>query len=236
MDEYEHCQVLGPFNSGTALMHSYVHQLFRNFNPDRFAYWKHSIPPRFQHGKSGQIVSDVPGDELAGVLFVCMVRSPYFWLPATCRRSYNFRFHVRSFDIGHRLRSPVYLNDRLFTNLVEAWSCYYRSYAQHLESLGSVIYVRLEDLVRNPHGAVRLLETKLKRAPGSDTDSFIDSVSTRPRKADNSYGETWEEKNRLDFATRTLRREDLSFINQQLDPLLMKRFAYHYAWTVPQTS
>ena len=229
MSEFEHCQVLGPFSSGTTLMYSYVHRLFQNFNLDRFRYWKHSIPPRYLGNFSGQFV-EIPTAEFAGVLFVCMVRSPYFWLTATTRRHYNFRFHVRSFDMGHRLRSPVYLRDRLFTNLVEVWNSYYRSYALHLEPLGNVIYVRLEDLVRNPRDAIRLLETKLERRPGSDEEAFIDSVSTKPRKPDNAYGETWEEKNRLEFVTRTLRHAVLSFINQQLDPKLMEKFSYPRAW------
>ena len=229
MSEFEHCQVLGPFSSGTVLMNSYVHRLFRNFKPERFAYWKHSLPPRYLANNGGQFV-EVPTAEFAGVLFVCMVRSPYFWLTAASRRPYNLRFHARSFDIGHRLRSPVYLKDRLFTNLVEVWNSYYRSYALHLEPLGRVIYVRLEDLVRNPRGAIRLLETMLERKPGSNEEAFIDSVSNAPRKSDNAYGETWADRNRLDFVKQTLRSEDLSFINQQLDPQLMKKFSYPHAW------
>ena len=234
MGEFEHCQVLGPFNTGTALMHAYVKQLFQNFRPDRFPYWKHSLPPSYQRNSDNQVVADGSTGEFPGVLFVCMVRSPYFWLPATSRRHYNLNFHVHSFDMGQRLRSPVYFNGELFTNLVKVWNGFYRQYAAHLEPLGRVIYIRLEDLVKNPRDTLQVLETKLERKHGSDTQASIDLVTRAPRKVDNAFGETWEEKNRLDFVTRTLRSADLSFINQQLDPLLMKKFGYPWAWASPQ--
>jgi len=235
MSEFEHCQVLGPINTGTSLMQSYVDQLFRSSRPHRFVVYKHSLPPRFRRNTGEEIFADGSTDEFPGVLFVCMVRSPYFWLPATSRRPYSLRFHVGSFDVGQRLRSPAYFRDELFTNLVEVWNNYYRRYALYPEPLGSVIYVRLEDLVRNPRDTIRLLHEKLERKPGSDAEAFIDSVSRAPSKSHNAYGEVWEERNSLDFVTRTLRHADLSFINQQLDPLLMKKFAYPYAWVVPQS-
>jgi hypothetical protein len=235
MSEIGHCQVMGPFNSGTVLMNCYVHQLFRDFKPACFEYWKHSLPPHFRHNTTEEIRAVDPSRDFNGIFFVCMVRSPYFWLPASSRRPYNFRFHVPSLDISERLRSPVYLKGELFANLVQVWNSYYRSYARHLEPLGRVIYVRLEDLVRNPHDTVRLLETRLERRPQSDTQTTIDNVSPVPCKSDNSFGEDWEEKNSLDFATRRLRQDDLSFINQQLDPQLMKKFGYSYAWVTPLT-
>jgi len=233
MSKIRHNQVLGPFNSGTVLMSCYLHRLFREFNPDCFKYWKHSLPPNYQHKSNEQILAVDPSRDFKDIFFVCMVRSPYFWLPASSRRPYNFRFHVPSLDISERLRSPVYFKGELFANLVQIWNNYYRSYARHLEPLGKVIYVRLEDLVRTPHDAVRLLESRLERRPHSDTQATIDAVSPVPCKSDNSYGEAWEEKNRLDFVTRTLRQADLSFINQQLDPQLMNKFGYSYAWATP---
>lgn len=236
MEKIKHCQIMGPFNSGTVLMSCYLHQLFLEFNPACFKYWKHSLPPNFRSNENEQLSTRDLSRDCEGIFFVCMVRSPYFWLPSTSRRPYNFGFHVRSLDIGQRLRSPVYLNGELFINLVQAWNSYYRCYERNLEPLGKVIYIRLEDLVRTPHEAVRLLESRLQRRPGSDAQATIDSVSPVPCKSDNSFGEAWEEKNRMDFATKTLRQADLSFINQQLDPRLMKKFGYSYAWNTPENT
>ena len=236
LSEFEHCQVLGPFNSGTALMNSYLRRLYQNSKPGLFAYWKHSLPPSYHRNADSKIISDGSVGEFPGVLFVCMVRSPYFWLPATSRRHYNLRFQASSFDVGQRLRSPVFFLEDMFTNLVDIWNRYYRRYAQHLEPLGRVIYVRLEDLVRNPRATIEVLDEKLQRKPGSETQATIDSLAEAPRKTDNSYGDIWEERNRLDYATQTLRNEDLSYINQQLDPLLMTKFGYRWAWANPENS
>lgn len=224
---------MGPFNSGTVLMSCYLDRLFLEFKPASFKYWKHSLPPNFRHQSDDQITVLDTDSDFEGIFFLCMVRSPYFWLPATSRRSYDFSFHMPRLDISNRLRSPVYLKGVLFTNLMQAWNSYYRSYERYLEPLGKVIYVRLEDLVRTPHETVRLLESKLERRPGSNIQKTIDSLSPNPCKTDNSFGEDWEEKNRMDFAIKTLRQTDLSFINQQLDPRLMKKFGYSYAWNTP---
>jgi len=234
MSEFKHCQVLGPFNTGTVLMTSYVRQLFSNNRQKRFEYWKHSLPPRYQRNADDKMVTIDSADAFSGVLFLCMVRSPYFWLAATSRRPYNLNFHVKSFDVGQRLRSPVRLKDENFNNIVHLWNSYYRRYALYLEKQAEVIYTRLEDLVRNPRDILRVLESKLDRKPGSDVQASIDSMAQTPRKADNAFGEIWEEKNRLKFVSQTMRAEDLSFINQQLDPLLMKKFAYAYVWPDPE--
>ncbi|MEJ8567672.1 hypothetical protein [Elongatibacter sediminis] len=234
MSGIEHCQVLGPFNSGTVLMQSYVNHLFRNVRHDGFAYWKHSLPPRYQRNSDQRILMQDAVGEFPGVLLICMVRSPYFWLPATCRRHYNFRFTTQSFDLGQRLRSPVYLKGELFINLARAWNGYYRGYAHYLEPMGRVIYVRLEDLVRNPAATIQRLETRLERRPESDVAAVVAKLSRRPSKSDNAFGSAWEEKNRLEHVTRTLRRQDLSFINQQIDPELLKRFDYPLAWPAPE--
>jgi hypothetical protein len=194
------------------------------------------MPPHFWRETDAERVEVDPGRDFIDIFFVCMVRSPYYWLPANCRRPYSLRFHVPSLDIGQRLRSPVTLRGKMFTNLVRVWNSYYQCYAQHLEPLGKVIYVRLEDLVMRPHDTVRLLESRLERRPQSDTQSTIDALSHVPCKSDNSYGEDWEQKNRMEFVTRNLRQADLSFINQQVDPQLMKKFGYSYAWATPKSA
>lgn len=239
MNDIRHCQVMGPFSTGTVLMNGYVHRLFRAFRPECFKYWKHSLPPWFWENdrphNDAQVIPAGSGQGFPGIFFVCMVRSPYFWLPATCRRPYNFRFRVSGLDISERLRSPVELKGRLFANLAQAWNSYYRGYAQHLEPLGRVVYVRLEDLVQNPHDTVRRLEARLERRPDSDVSSTIESLAAVPSKSDNSFGQDWEAKNRLESARQNLPQADLSFINQQLDPQLMKKFGYSWAWVSPQS-
>jgi|GEM_PF-4254250 len=225
---------MGPFNTGTVLMSSFVRRLYTNDQNRHFQYWKHSVPPRFLQNSDEKTPMDGSTRAFPGVLFLCMIRSPYFWLTATCRRQYNVQFHVKFFDLSERLRSPVYLKGELFNNIVQLWNSYYRRYALYLEEHNSVTYVRLEDLVRNPSETLRLLDSKLERKPGSDEQACIAFISRAPSKADNAYGEIWEEKNRLEFALKAIRADDLSFINQQLDPLLMKKFAYSYAWPSPQ--
>jgi len=236
MPEFEHCQVLGPFNTGTVLMNSYVRQLFGASRQERFDYWKHSIPPHYQRNSDGQMIADETGGEFPGVLFICMVRSPYYWLPATSRRPYNLSFQERSFDMGQRLRSPVNLKVRDFKNLVQVWNDYYHSYASQLEPHGRAIYVRLEDLVRDPGAVLKRLDTRLERLPDRDEQAVIDSISKVPRKPDNAYGEVWEEKNRLAYAVRAIRQQDLAFINAQLDPDLMRKFEYPFAWARPEVA
>jgi hypothetical protein len=217
-------------------MNCYLHRLFCEYSPNQFGYWKHSIPPHFRRNADSKTIEKDPGRDLADIFFVCMVRSPFFWLPANCRRPYEFKFRVSSLDIGERLRSPVALKGREFPNLVQAWNSYYQSYADYLEPMGNVIYIRLEDLVRHPHDVVRLLESRLQRRPGSNTQSVIDTLSGVPCKPDNSFGDDWEQKNRMNTVRRTQRQVDLSFIDQQLDPKLMEKFDYPYSLTTARDS
>jgi hypothetical protein len=45
-----------------------------------------------------------PPEKFPAVLFVCMVRSPYFWVNSTLRRPYDLAVQTKSMDMGDRLR------------------------------------------------------------------------------------------------------------------------------------
>ncbi len=229
-----HYQVLGPFNSGTVLMSRYLQNLFRNFAPKHFEYWKHSLPPWwFMQGHPPGPAVNKPVTDFPGVMFVCMVRSPYFWLSSTCRRPYDITFQSKSFDLGKRLRCPVSLRLQRFRNIVQLWNNYYRRYEEELEVNQRIVYVRLEDLVRNPADTLSRLEPRLERRQGSELEPVIKRLTAAPMKPQNTYGAAWEEKNRLGHLRKTISNRDLTFITQQLDRRLMQKFDYPLIWSPP---
>lgn len=233
MEQVQHCQVLGPFNTGTVLMDCYVRALYKNFEPGRFDYWKHTLPPDYFPNGAPAPPHAEPPQGFEGVLFICMVRSPYFWLTSTCRRPYSLHFETRNMDLGRRLRSPIRLRGRPIKNVVALWNSYYRAYADRLAVKNRVVHVRLEDLVMSPRGVLARLDTLLERRPGLDTDAVIEKVSARPTKRDNAHGEVWEEKNSFEHLFRATRAEDLAFINQQVDQRLLAKFEYPMVWPAP---
>ena len=222
MSEIKHCHILGPFNSGTVLAACYLRQLFSNFKPKRLNCWKHSLPPDFYREDSPQNAFQAPPEGFPGVLFVCMVRSPYFWATSTCRRPYALGFRSRDKDLADRLRCPVWFKGKRYKNIVQLWNHYYYSYAEQLEVNNSAEYVRLEDLVRHPVRTLQILENRLQRRPGSDLKKIIKQVSAVPSKPNNAYGAVWEEKNRLDHLLKSISKHDLAFVTRQLDRELMQ--------------
>ncbi len=191
MNNIEQCQVLGPFNSGTTLMQRYLNQLFRDFSPDSFIYWKHSLPP--EYFPCSNIPADTPDyrpiGKFPGILFLCMVRSPYFWINSTLRRPYNLAIQTNSRDVAERLRSPVvFRKNQRFCNIIQVWNHYYRGYTKLLESGNRVLYIRLEDLVKDADSTLQKLDTCLQRKSGIDVQRTIKKISAIPSKKHNTHG------------------------------------------------
>lgn len=218
-------------------MQMYVGNLFQNIEPDCFPYWKHSLPPALY--SYPRISADEPVQSqpqgFPGVLFVCMVRSPYFWVGSSCRHPYDLSFHTRTKDLGTRLRSPVVLNGRQrFKNIMQVWNQYYHQYEAFLEPDNEVVYIRLEDLVRTPESVIKNLDLFLERKPRIELKHVIDKVTAVPTKPQNAYGEVWEEKNRMAYLSRSISHSDLAYISHQADQQLMQKYAYPLVWPSPE--
>ncbi len=236
MKEIQHCQVLGPFNSGTTLMQRYLFNLYRNFSPDCFPYWKHTLPPVFYSypRTPSRKPIRVPSGGFPNVLLVCMVRSPYFWVNSILKRPYDVAFLTKSMDMEDRLRCPVvFRHNQRFENITQVWNHYYRCYAEQLEINNRLLYIRLEDLVKDTVNTLQKLDSRLHRRPGRNLKQVIDKISATPSKPHNAHGAVWKKKNRLKYVYESICNDDLVYINQQLDPELMRKFAYHLAWTSP---
>ncbi len=238
MSHIQHCQVLGPFNSGTSLMQVYLNRLFRNHTLTCFPYWKHSLPPLLYpipRTSPWQGPQPESTDAFPGVLFVCMIRSPYFWAVSTCKHQYNMSFQTHSNGFGKRLRAPgVFRKRQGFTNMIQLWNRYYHQYESDLASKNQVLYVRLEDLVRTPLEVFEKLELVLERKPASNLEKVIREVSARPCKAKNAFGQVWEEKNSMEYLADSIDRRDLAFITSEVDQGLMKNFGYPQVWRTPE--
>jgi hypothetical protein len=237
VSEIKHCQVLGPFNSGTSLMQMYLGQLYQNSTPKMFPYWKHSLPPDYyrypwEDGRPKPLEVDL--EHFSGVLFVCMVRSPFAWVQSTCRRSYDIDFKVQSLDLSQRIRSPiVFRRHQRFENIVQMWNAYYRQYELLLEREVDMCYVRLEDLAQDPENALRPFEERLQRRQGSDLAQVIQRAVSKPMKATNAFGQSWEESNRPEHLARVIPQGDLQFLSQQIEPALTNKFGYRPLWIGP---
>jgi hypothetical protein len=236
MGDTQKCWVVGPFNSGTRLMNRYLVELFDNVATGEGAFWKHSLPPHYYADERAPGPLEDLEQAFPGMIFLAMVRSPYYWVASTCRRSYSLQFEERAVDLGRRLRSAVSLKQQRHANLMHLWNSYYRRYAECLEPGNRVRYVRLEDLVRNPLETLRELGRQIECEPRSDVQEVIDQVSPIPSQRGNTYGVAWEEKNRPEHLLRTIRSSDLSYITQFLDGDLLRKFDYSPIWSGPEVA
>ncbi len=225
-------QVLGPYNSGTNLMFAYQRRLFDLPAAVHRLFGKHSLPPHYRWGGPGCLWS--PGAPMplkkisATTLLICMVRRPYFWALSTSRRSYGIAFLDRRRTFADRIRSRVRFQEVTYPNLIAVWNAYYRAYQRHLEP-HQVLYVRLEDLVEEPHRLLASLGRHLPQQTGIDLDRVIEEVAGTPAKrhgGDCVFGEAAKQEYRAEMVARRIEAEDLTWINQHLDHEIRQRFAY----------
>jgi len=227
-------QIVGPFHSGTCLVFLYLQALFDVHVRYHTLFWKHSLLPRFR-GLSDNRTCDIaapPPDVFDWTLFLCMVRLPYFWVLSTLRQPYGIALvDDNAGDASAALRSAIRFEDRIFANHVQLWNAYYRAYHEHLVPHAAVKFVRLEDLVQTPENVLGDLGRCLRRRKDADLDSAIAEISNRPAKVHGGPCVYGEEARREYVPERVPNRfppHDIEFINGQLDPELMRRFAYPF--------
>lgn len=232
---FEQVQILGPFHSGTCLVFNYLHTLFRVRVAYHTLFWKHSLPPGFQRMERGNVRECFapPDEAFERTLFVCMVRLPYFWLSSMLREPHHVALKaLRDADESTRLRSPLRLLDRSFSNLPSLWNAYYRGYREHLAPRAALEWVRLEDLVQRPEAVLTRLGGRLQRREEVDVREAIDDISSRPAKIHGGrpcvHGEAARREYVPERVPLRFSGHDLAFVNGQLDPALMRRFDYPF--------
>jgi hypothetical protein len=236
MRKIDHCHVMGPFNSGTTLMFRYQRRLYDVIGEAHDAFWKHSMPPDYESTKftRWETGTKMPVRQImSDTLFICMVRLPYFWLASTSRSPYGIGFTGRHKSFSHKIRCPVTLRNRRYSNLVTFWNHYYSRVHEHIETKGQLRYVRLDHLVNHPERTLEDLKSLMDPKPGVSMDEVIEQISNRPSKKHNSYGREAKEKYRIENVAKMISGQDLDFINSQLDAGLMKKFGFPFVWTAP---
>ena len=212
-------------------MFNYAHHLTAARTRYHLLCWKHSLPPLYSwhDGCLWKRADGSPPEELLrATLFVCMVRSPYFWLLSTARQSYEIRFEDGATTFSERLRCPVHFHGRRYDNLTDVWNAYYRAYRTHLEP-GGAAFVRLEDLVEAPMASVRALGRHLKIMSSPRLEEEVAKIAETPAKIHQApcvYGEQARKQYRVDNIGRLISSEDLALICEQVDHALMKAFGY----------
>jgi len=238
-------QVLGPFNSGTCLMFNYIHRLFRVHTTYNRRFWKHSLPPEYRRFSPQNLLLSFPADAatFANTTFIVMVRNPYFWLASTARRPYLLRFPRGVETAERRLASTVCFFGREFGHLVDVWSAYYRAYRHELTRRAEVIYVRLEDLVEDPHGQLNRLRQRLPGRCDVDWNAIVRTTFEQPAKAHGEPCTGGDEARRIYQAHRiseTLGDDTLASVRSRIDEDLMRHFGYPLAgapresWSPPR--
>ncbi|MEM9302228.1 MAG: hypothetical protein AAGE01_08975 [Pseudomonadota bacterium] len=236
-------QVLGPFGSGTCLMFNYMQQLYAVPGSYDGCCWKHSLPPRYRtvvNRRSRPFKPDF--DAWRTVQFIVMARSPYYWISSLLERAYEVDFDTPSRKRRDRLFSALSIHGRSFPHVMALWNAYYRAYPRWLVPRAPVRTVRLEDLVADPR---RVLEGlgRLPRDESVDRDALIDRIDATPAKV---HGEACvagdEARARYTEANvpRYFAPDELEFINDGLDPELLRRLGYRRIepdpsriWTTP---
>ncbi len=225
-------QVLGPFNSGTNLMFVYHRNLFAV--PIRFHtfFWKHSLPPDFLPAPKSRLTPelDVPiGRLMKAARFVCMVRSPYFWIHSTLKHPYTLRFLDRRSTRLDSLTSRIEFHGDVHANLSVLRNAYYRAYLEELPALRTR-FVRLEDLVADPSSTLATVGEGLERKKGVDEAATIDSIHQRPAKRHGGEACVFGDDARALYVPERVGEffdaEEIAAINAGLDRGLMKRFGY----------
>ena len=157
-----------------------------------------------------------------------MVRNPYFWLSSMVRKPYAVQFPPGAETRDQRLAAPVRFFDRDFDHLLHLWSSYYRAYRNRLGRRAEVIYVRLEDLVADPHAQLDRLQ-RFARRPDVDWDGTVRATFEAPAKRHREPCVGGYEARRRYTAARVaeeLGANNLGSVNGRIDRDLMERLGY----------
>lgn len=251
---FKKVQILGPFNSGTNLMKSLLECGF-DVNIGRKGQlwiWKHT----FQMGpKKLRKMKRVGGSNQ--VLNIVMVRDPYFWFQSVRRAPYTIRWKdgVGSRGMSVKLDRLIRMSgemgycpkvfkhgieekkdyDRMkfsFDSLIGLWNHYYRNYVNKMELDRGVnmLFVRYEDLVKDPLKVVCRLESLLRRRSGISDSMLVSSVTDVSKKHDgvtsSNRDEALRKLNSEKMRSGVYGKRALQSIQSQIDRRLMKRFDY----------
>jgi hypothetical protein len=138
-------QILGPFNTGTNLLHQIISTAYNTkIGPiGSTIIWKHSI-----------IDNVVVRNKIKNVLKIVMVRDPYFWLRSLEKKRYTLESKSKNpNDINQLLVKPCKLRTHKFSNCVQLWNYYYKNYLNFL-SKDRTLYISYEQLIFEPDRTV----------------------------------------------------------------------------------
>lgn len=227
--KWKKVQILGPFNSGTNLLHQILDQAYKvEVGPiGSTIIWKHTIMDAAKVGKlkKNRVEGKVLGDD---VLKIVMVRDPYFWLRSLGKKRYTLESFSRSPDnINDLIVSECKLRSRRYANCVELWNAYYGNYLKHLSPFSSTLYIRYEQLIFEPERVIGVISKYLQLRPMYTQMSEIMKIMQPPSnsRAKNykdavKYNATAE--NRVDQYSP----EVIKFIGDKLDKNLMEKLGY----------
>ena len=222
-------QILGPFNSGTNLLHQILSKAYKvEVGPiGSTIIWKHTIMDATMMEQLGRdlVEGKVLGDD---ILKIVMVRDPYFWLRSLQGKK---RYTLESMagnvgDINDVIVSGCKLRENRYANCVELWNAYYSNYIAHLSPL-STLFIRYEQLIFEPERVIGVISKYLQLRSKYNKMSKIMKIMQPPS---NSRAKNYKDaikynsvaENRVDQYSP----EAIKFIGEKLDKELTGKLGY----------
>jgi hypothetical protein len=210
-------QILGPFNTGTNLLHQIISTAYNTkIGPiGSTIIWKHTI-----------IDNVVVRNKIKNVLKIVMVRDPYFWLRSLEKKRYTFESKSKNpDDINKLLVKPCKLRTHKFSNCVQLWNYYYKNYLKFL-SKDRTLYISYEQLIFEPEKVINVLSEYIRLKPTYQMKDIITIMRTPSNKRAKNH------KDAVAYNKNTNNRKNVyhpsiqTFIQKNLDKELMKIFGY----------
>ena len=214
---WDKVQILGPFNTGTNLMHQIIDIAYTaHIGPiGSTIIWKHTICD------NANIVDKIGED----VLKIVMVRDPYFWLQSLKGKK-RYTLESKAKDINSLMVKSCKLRTHKFQNCAELWNYYYSNYFKFLPKT-STIFVSYEKFIFHPLEVIGVLGNFLKLKEEYNFQKIL-AIMKRPS---NKRARTREEaiefnsnpKNKIAPFNPSVQR----FIRNNLDSSLVERLGYN---------
>jgi hypothetical protein len=210
-------QILGPFNTGTNLLHQIISRAYdTKIGPiGSTIIWKHTI-----------IDNIVVRNKIKNVLKIVMVRDPYFWLRSLEKKRYTLESKSRNpNDINQLLVKPCKLRTHKFSNCVQLWNYYYKNYL-NLLSKDRTLYISYEQLIFEPEKVINVLSEYIQLKPTYEMKDIITIMRQPSNKRAKNH------KDAVAYNKNSNNRKNVydpsiqTFIQKNLDKELMKIFGY----------
>ena len=143
--------ILGPFGSGTNLVHKLLKECFHIPGPDGSTkIWKHMLEPEklFNNVKSNP-----------DILYIVVYRPLDGWINSMKKEPYHIMWNRRSVESPCWFRQDINNKKMYFRNIIDVYESYYFNYMKLLRDYSNIVWVNYEEIL-NRENIINYFERK----------------------------------------------------------------------------